>query len=111
MKKILIKKLKKEKWGSKQLLNFHLKIGLGVDLIVCRSADRKVGSGRPRSARTSVSQHHKGKELICSQEDAPGTHKSPREIEQITRIAGSSVVMLTDVLADHITASVRHCIN
>ena len=30
-------------------------------------------------------------ELICSQEDAPGTHKSPREIEHITGIARSSV--------------------
>jgi len=38
---------------------------------------------------------------ICSQEDAPCTHKSPREIEQITGIARSSVVMLTDFLADH----------
>jgi len=48
----------------------------------------------------------KVKELICSQGDARGTHKSPQEIEQITGIAGSSVVMLTDFLADHIAASI-----
>jgi len=43
----------------------------------------------------------KVEELICSQENTPSTHKSPRKIEQITGIAGSSVVMLTDFLADH----------
>jgi len=34
----------------------------------------------------------KVEKLICSQEDAPGTHKSPQEIEQITGIARSSDV-------------------
>jgi len=34
--------------------------------------------------KTSVSQHHKGRTYICSQEGAPGTYKSPLEIEQIT---------------------------
>jgi len=43
----------------------------------------------------------KVEELICSQENAPGTHKSPFEIEQIMGSARSSVVMLTDFLADH----------
>jgi len=43
----------------------------------------------------------KVEELICGQEDASGTQKSPREIEQITGIAKNSVVMLTDFLADH----------
>jgi len=49
-------------------------------------------------------------ELICSQEDALDILNSPREILQITGIARSSVVMLTDesdVLADHITASLH----
>jgi len=69
------------------------------------STDRKVGSGRSRSARTSVSQHTKAEELICSEEDASGNQKRLWEIEQITGIARSSVVMLTGVLADHIAAS------
>jgi len=43
----------------------------------------------------------KVEELICSQENAPSTHKSPREIERIMGIARISVVMLTDFLADH----------
>jgi len=53
----------------------------------------------------------KVEELIWSQEDAPGTHKSPTEIEQILGIARSSIVMLTDVLANHTAASVHHYIN
>jgi len=53
----------------------------------------------------------KVEELIRNQEDASGTHKSPRKIEQITGIARSSVVMLTDFVADHVAASVRHYIN
>jgi len=51
------------------------------------SADRKVGSGRSgRQERQSVN-ITKVEELICSHEDAPGTHKSPREIKQIKGIA------------------------
>jgi len=53
-----------------------------------------------RRERQSVN-IRKVEELICSQKNAPGTHKSPREIEQITGIARSSVVKLTDFLADH----------
>jgi len=49
----------------------------------------------------------KVEELICSREDVLGTHKSLREIEQITGIARSSVVMLTDFFADHIAASLH----
>jgi len=54
------------------------------------SAEWKIGSGRPRSAKTSVN-ISQVEDLICSQDDAPGTLKSPREIEQITGIARSSV--------------------
>jgi len=45
----------------------------------------------------------KVEELIFSQEDAPGTHISPREIKQITGIARSSVVTLTDYLDCRVT--------
>jgi len=47
-------------------------------------------------------------ELIRSQDNAPGTHKSLREIEQITWIARSSVAMLTDFLADHRPIAASH---
>jgi len=49
----------------------------------------------------------KVEELICSQEDAPGTHISPRESKQITGIARSSIVRLTDFVADHRLTAVR----
>jgi len=51
----------------------------------------------------------KVEELIYSQEDASGIHKSPGwEIEQITGIARSFVVMLTDVFDDRIAASLTN---
>ena len=81
--------------GAKKLLNEFPSKGWSrseLDNLLRRidargSTERKVGSGRPRSARTSVN-ISKVEDLICSQDDAPSTHKSPREIEQIT---GSSV--------------------
>jgi len=41
--------------------------------------DRKVGSGRPLTVRTADSIAIVG-EMICSQKDKLGTHKSPIEI-------------------------------
>jgi len=45
----------------------------------CGWTERKSGSGRPRSVRTAdnVSMIQ---DMICSQDDAPCSHKSPREI-------------------------------
>ena len=40
---------------------------------------RRPGSGRPRSAFTSENEEIV-EQLICSQEESPGTHMSPREI-------------------------------
>ena len=47
--------------------------------------DRKPGSGRPISVTTEENENLV-EQLICSQEESPGTHKSPREIEKITGI-------------------------
>ena len=75
--KILIENLRKEKtWGSMKLLNeFPSKrwSRSGPDSLLRRidakgSAERKVGSGRPRSARTSDN-ISKVEDLICSQDD------------------------------------------
>jgi len=97
--KILIENLRKHKrWSSMKLLKEFLSKGWsrsGLDSLFKRidargSADRAVGSRRPRSARTS-SNITKVEELICCQEPALRTHKSPREIEQMTGIARSSV--------------------
>lgn len=52
--------------------------------------DRKPGSGRPRNMSTD--QNIKlVDELVLSQEDNPGTHKSVRQIARQTGIAKSSV--------------------
>jgi len=44
-----------------------------------------IGRGRRRPVRTAANVA-RVEELICSQEDAPGTHKSPREIERQTSV-------------------------
>lgn len=52
--------------------------------------ERKKGSGRPKSARTTenIAKVH---ELICSQEDRPGTSKSTRETARAVGISEGSV--------------------
>jgi transposase len=54
------------------------------------AVERKVGSGRPKSARTAanVAMVH---EMICSQEDEPGTSKSTRQIAGELGISATSV--------------------
>lgn len=54
------------------------------------TTERKPGSGRPKSARTQQ-KIERVSELICSQDDDPHSHKSPREIERETGIPRSSV--------------------
>jgi transposase len=54
------------------------------------TTERKHGSGRPKSARTPANIELVS-ELICSQENRPHMHKSPREIERETGISRSSV--------------------
>jgi len=51
---------------------------------------RKPCSGRPKSARTTENIEIVS-ELICSQEDTPHSHLSPREIARQTGISRSSV--------------------
>jgi len=78
---------------------FHLKISLGVELIACSDELMQLGALTKKLAEDVPSRQArqsfnitKVEELICSQEDAPGTHKSPGEIQQITGIARSSVL-------------------
>ena len=52
--------------------------------------DRRPGSGRPRTATTAENEEL-AEDLICSQEESPGSHMSPREIEKHTGISRSSV--------------------
>ena len=51
---------------------------------------RRTGSGRPITVTTNENAELV-EELICSQEDFPGTHKSPREIVRNVGISRSSV--------------------
>ena len=52
--------------------------------------DRKPNSSRP-IAVTAAKNEEKVEKLICLQEDSPGTHKSPRQIEKITGIMKTSL--------------------
>ena len=49
---------------------------------------RRTGSGRPITVTTDESAELV-EELICSQEDFPGTHKSPQEIARNVGISRS----------------------
>ena len=53
---------------------------------------RKTGSGRPKTARTVENVEHVA-ELICSQEDDPGTSKSARQIAQDLQVSEKSVLL------------------
>ena len=57
------------------------------------TTQRRPGSGRPRSAITPENEEIV-EQLICSQEESPGTHMSPREIERRTDIKRLSIVRM-----------------
>lgn len=105
--RILIKNLRIEKqWGARRMMTeFPNKAWSKASLNrLCKMIDtngtitRKPGSGRPRSVRTSRN-IQRVNELICSQEDKPYSHKSPREIERETGISRRSVqrIVKTDL--------------
>jgi len=50
------------------------------------SVERKVGSGRPWSIWTQRN-ISSANDLICSQEDNPGTSKSPHKIQKVTSVS------------------------
>ena len=95
----LIKLLRQEKkWGAKKILKefpnkaWSLKT---VNNIISKvdqygTAERRPGSGRPRSARTAKN-IQETEELVLSQEDNPGSHLSQREIGRKLGVAQSSV--------------------
>eukprot|EP00111_Clytia_hemisphaerica_P002908 TCONS_00008243-protein len=57
--------------------------------------EQKKGSGRPRSVRTAENEAFV-EEMICLQEDEPGTHASPREIARELEISHSSVRRISE---------------
>src|SRR6185436_1687173 len=97
--RILIKQLRIEKqWGARRMTNEFPNKAWSIASVsrVINNIDnnntteRKPGSGRPRSARTQQN-IERVSELICSQDDDPHSHKSPREIQRETGISRSSV--------------------
>ena len=97
--KIIIKHYRLDKgYGRKKLLNElpgkDWSAG-GLDKLLrktdeTQSVERKAGSGRPRTTRTEENIEIV-EEPICSQEDEPKSHKTPREIARETGISYSSV--------------------
>ena len=57
------------------------------------STERRPGSGRPVTATTEEN-GDLVERMICSQEEQPGTHKSPQEIAPLIGISRSSVKRL-----------------
>src|SRR5215510_1478095 len=91
----LIKGLREEKqWGAKRLMKEFPSKRWSLSSITRLlqkidndgTTQRKPGSGRPRSVRTTanIKLVH---EMICSQDDKPHTLKSPREIERETGLS------------------------
>ena len=58
------------------------------------SMERRSGSGRPRTITTEENTDLI-KDLICSQEDNPGSHMSPRNSEKHTGINRTSIRRMT----------------
>ena len=85
--KTLMKEFPTKGW-KKTTLNDFLK-----RLRETGSADRRAGSGRPRTARTRDNIDAVN-ELVLSQEDAPQSHHSSRQIARETGIHHSSVVRI-----------------
>ena len=97
--KLRIQTLREQRYGAKAIVsayplkNWRLstvkKICQRVDL-TGSTTERKPGSGRPKTARSSANVA-RVEELICSQEDEAGQHSSIREITAELDITSRSV--------------------
>jgi len=97
--KMRIQTLCEQGLGYKRILKAYPEKQWKADSVktICRrfqrtgsAVNRQVGSGRPKSAR-SEDNIDRVSQLICSQEDQPGTSKSTREIAQEVGISQFSV--------------------
>jgi len=73
---------------SRLLVDYRL-----VDGSLTGSTDRRVGSGQPRTARTEDNVAHV-EELVLSQEAAPQSHRSTRQISREIGVHQSSVLRI-----------------
>ena len=62
--------------------------------------DRRKGAGRPRTVNTEENAELV-EELICSQEDEPHTHLTPRQIESTEDISRSFVRIVNEQAIDN----------
>jgi len=97
--KMRIQTLREQGFGAKAIVSAyeHKQWKLCTVKSICRRIDksgsaneRKVGRGRPKIAR-SAENIAKVQELICSQDDQPGTSKSTRQVAQHIGISARSV--------------------
>ena len=79
-----LKEFPNKKWSKSQLHRLIKTID------ATGSVDRRCGSGRPKTARNVVNVEDV-EELILSQEDMPGVHRTQRQISRETGIHRSSV--------------------
>lgn len=100
--KMRIQTLREQGMGAKAIKSAYpmKKWSLSTLKKICRRVDstgsavnRKVGSGRPRSARTAEN-IATVQDLICSQEDEPGTSKSTRQVAAEVGISQGSVMTI-----------------
>jgi hypothetical protein len=97
--KMRIQTLREQGWGPKRIRNAYPEKGWPLITVktICKRFDttgstveRKKGSGRPKSARTTANVAIVA-ELICSQDDQPGTSKSTREIATDIGVSATTV--------------------
>ena len=95
--KMRIQTLREQGMGAKAIKSAYPTKNWGLSTLkkICRridmtgsAVDRKMGSGRPKSAR-SANNIAKVQQLICSQEDAPGMSKPTNKAELKTVLGGN----------------------
>ena len=84
----IIKEFPGKKWPKSSVNKVINKIE------ITGSTERKVGSGRPKTACTQDNVQLV-EDAVCSQEDNPGTHRSQRQIASDLRVSRSSVRRMT----------------
>src|ERR1700730_16216657 len=97
--KMRIQTLREQGLGAKAIRSAYPNKRWAISTIsmICKRVDscgsavqRKVGSGRPKTARTTDN-IEKVQKLLCSQEDQPGTGQSTRQVARQLQISDFSV--------------------
>ena len=82
--------------GAERIVDSHPEYSLNINTVksllknIDETGSTEPGSGRPRSVRTEENIENIG-DMILSQEDHPGTHKTPTEIADELEISGRSM--------------------